>query len=167
MLKIVFFSLSLFSVVSSITLKGIKRSFSCIGLASTLLSLPLIVNAEEIENTTVSVVEKTSLTFSEWVTAMDSGKISKVTFKGINPEYLMAEMKETKSQIKVEDGFPAYNDPRTASGPQQAIAKCQHTPGVVCVQDISDILSKSKTRDVNQMKEPAPMLTHSNYPKAF
>ena len=154
-------------MVSSYALKGLKKSFACIGLASTMLSLPIVVNGEEIENTTFTIEDKTSMTFSEWITAMDNNKISKVTFKGINPEYLIAEIKETKSQIKVEDGFPAYNDPLTASGPQQAIAKCQHTPGVICVQDISDVMSKSKTRDVNLMKELSPMLSHSSYPKAL
>ena len=51
--------------------------------------------------------------------------------------------------------------PLSPSGPAQAIALVQHTPGVLVEQDLSDIFKKSRTA---LYSGPKPML-QSAYPK--
>eukprot|EP01036_Dinobryon_divergens_P024948 gene24947-33443_t len=102
--------------------------------------------------------------FSTFLNDLESDKISKVEFVGINPTYCRAYYK-TGDLVEVREGFPSIDDPKSPSGPAQAIAKVQHTPGVVCVQDISDALSLSSRRKL--IAEPRPMLSHSSYPKEF
>lgn len=101
--------------------------------------------------------------FSDFISSLDSDEVSKVVFKGINPDSCIVYFKSGKIGI-VKEGFPAYNDPKSPSGPAQAIAKVQHTPGVICEQDISDVLLLSTTR--RQTKPSTiPMQTQSKYPK--
>lgn len=105
------------------------------------------------------------VSFSTFLNDLESDKISKVVFVGINPTYCRAYYKSGNLVVEVRDGFPSIDDPKSPSGPAQAIAKVQHTPGVVCVQDISDALSLSSRR--KSISEPLPMLSHSSYPKEF
>ena len=108
-----------------------------------------------------------SQTFPAFVSDLETGKINTVVFNGINPTYLTAYYKSGDVSV-VKEGFPSYDDPRSPSGPAQAIAKVQHTPGVICQQDISDAMLKSKTRkNKNDSSELKPMLQHAGYPKAF
>jgi len=86
-----------------------------------------------------------SKSFPEFVTALDNGEIKRVVFKGIRPEFCLAYFKDG-TVATVKEGFPSFDDPKSPSGPAQAIAKVQHTPGVVCEQDIADVLALSKTR---------------------
>ena len=103
--------------------------------------------------------------FGDFVSFLGAGNVQAVTFKGVNPTGLIATDKNGK-QIRVEEGFPAFNDPASASGPQQAIALCQHTPGVVVTQDLSDILGQSKTGKLKDYKV-IPMMQSSKYPSSF
>ena len=133
-----------------------------INVASTLLSLFAIPSVHASETLTTS----RSTTFQAFVQNLENGDISKVVFEGINPTYLTAYYKTGEVSI-VKDGFPYYNDPLSPSGPAQAIAKVQHTPGVICQQDISDVLMKSKTRKSKDAPLIQPMLQHSAYPKSL
>lgn len=136
---------------------------------SILLSLQLtsvippsaVYAAESVTTNTISQ------TFPSFVSDLESGKINKVVFNGINPTYLTAYYKTGDISV-VKEGFPSYDDPRSPSGPAQAIAKVQHTPGVICQQDISDALLKSTTRkNKNGNSELKPMLQHAAYPKSL
>lgn len=44
------------------------------------------------------------------------------------------------------------------------MVRCQHTPGVVCQQDISSAIAALKSKRVVVAK---PMLSHSAYPKTY
>ena len=151
----------------NLTTKKLVSSVIACSFISNPTSLPAVADEG---SAPVSVVADegsapVNVPFSEWVIKMDAGEISKVTFTGINPKYLTALTNDGKN-LFVKEGFPAFNDPMSASGPQQAIAKCQHTPGVICNQDISDLLRKSRTRDYStKTPEMMNMLSHSSYPK--
>ena len=105
-----------------------------------------------------------SITFTEFKKKLNEGVYDRVVFVGIRPTYLEAFEKGGAAFV-VQDGFPAFDDPLSPSGPAQAIALCQHTPGVVCMQDISDVMQLSKTK--KQLgeggKKILPMLSHSSY----
>lgn len=104
--------------------------------------------------------------FQSFLNLLDGGKIEKVTFYGIRPTYLIANLKEDGKSFLVKEGFPAYDDPLSPSGPSQAIAKVQHTPGVTCYQDISDAMILSKTRRITTV-DLKPMLSHSSFPEDY
>jgi hypothetical protein len=112
------------------------------------------------------IIKIDDITFSEFIKDLDGGLISKVEFVGINPKFCTAYYKSGKIAT-VARGFPAFDDPRSPSGPIQVIAKVQHTPGVVCTQDISNELSLASTRKSKANFKPLPMLSHSSYPKEF
>ena len=109
--------------------------------------------------------EPMSMTFSDFIPEIRSGNVERVVFKGIRPTFLTAYTKDNK-MIKVEEGFPAFDDPMSPSGPTQAIALCQHSPGVVVEQDISDLIVKSKTKG-GKYSGPKPMLKSSAYPSTY
>jgi hypothetical protein len=103
-------------------------------------------------------------TFDQFVSDLRNGLIIKVKFVGINPEYCTTQYKDGEEYI-IKDGFPSFDDPNSPSGPAQAIALVQHTPGVECEQDISDLINLLK-RDGNSYR-PRKMLSHSSYPSEF
>ena len=103
----------------------------------------------------------TSMSFEEFVPYLRGGNVQRVVFRGISPTYLTAYNKDGTSLL-VEEGFPSFDDPLSPSGPTQAIALVQHTPGVVVEQDLSDLFKKSKT--AKKYGGPKPML-QSVYPK--
>lgn len=104
------------------------------------------------------------ISFPMFLKDLDDGKVDKVVFKGIRPEYLTSYYK-TGDIVLVKEGFPAYDDPLGPSGPIQAIARVQHAPGVVVLQDITDVLKLTKRgAGSGEMK---PMLKHSSYPKEY
>ena len=105
------------------------------------------------------VSERKTMSFGEFVPYLREGKVSKVVFKGISPTFLTAYSKDGNT-IVVEEGFPSIEDPLSPSGPTQAIALVQHTPGVVVEQDLSELFQKSKTA---RYRGPQPML-ESSYP---
>lgn len=123
------------------------------------VSMPRAVHAEG------EVMKETTMSFNEFIPLVKGGGVQKVVFKGARPTYLMAYTKDGK--IMVEDGFPAYDDPMGPSGPAQAIALCQHSPGVVVEQDLSDLLLKSKTSDKAGKYKPRAMLKSSGYPAEY
>ena len=106
------------------------------------------------------------LELADFMTGLDSKKFTRVIFHGINPS--SATVIGTNGEQFEVINLPA-EDPRSPSGTQQVIAKVQHTPGVICQQDVSDVMSLAKTKlSYSQgSKEPQPMLTHSSYPKDF
>lgn len=110
-------------------------------------------------------VVQDSITFTEYTQQLEAGTLNKVIFKGIRPTYLEAFSKDGHDYV-VESGFPAFDDPLSPSGPAQAIALCTHTPGVTCLQDISDALSLIKGKGGGEPKL-VPMLKHSSYPSEF
>lgn len=103
----------------------------------------------------------TSMSFEEFVPYLRGGNVQRVVFRGISPTYLTAYNNDGSSLL-VEKGFPSFDDPLGPSGPTQAIALVQHTPGVVVEQDLSDLFKKSKT--AKKYGGPKPML-QSVYPK--
>ena len=129
----------------------------------------------------------TTNNFQNFLVSLDKGEISKVVFKGIRPESCTAYFKDGHSEVII-DGFPSYDDPRSPSGPLQgniffhvcpnfnpvlqyiylfllAIAKVQHTPGVVCEQDVSEVLRlASKAKKASSAYTVRPMMSHSAYP---
>lgn len=105
------------------------------------------------------VSERKTMSFGEFIPYLREGKVSKVVFKGISPTFLTAYSKDGNT-IVVEEGFPSIEDPLSPSGPTQAIALVQHTPGVVVEQDLSELFQKSKTA---RYRGPQPML-ESSYP---
>ena len=104
-----------------------------------------------------------SLSFQNYLNELSDGNIKQVTFVGIRPTYLIAVDKDGKKYI-VRDGFPSFDDPLSPSGPAQAIAACQHTPGVVCMQDISEAMKLSRTGRTGIAQ---PLLSSSSYPAEF
>jgi len=64
-----------------------------------------------------------------------------------------------------EQGFPYLDDPRSAAGPTMLIAKVQHTPGVVCMQDVSAVMKKRGTKYADT--DMNAMLSHSSYPGTY
>jgi len=134
-------------------------------LLGPLTSFVAPAQAEQAEAALVTAdARKTEASFADFVVALDAGKYSRVTFYGIRPTYLIAEEKESGRPVLVSQGFPAYDDPLSPSGPAQAIAKVQHTPGVICMQDISDALKLAKTSKISATK---PMLSSSAFPREY
>jgi hypothetical protein len=109
----------------------------------------------------VVVADSKSMTFDDFVPYMRSGEVTKVLFRGILPDGLEAYAKNG-DVITVKEGFPAHDDPLSPSGPTQAIALCQHTPGVRVEQDLSELMLKAKTN--RRYIGPQAML-ESTYPK--
>lgn len=161
--------------------KALTRRIIASSIALPLLAAPMLpALAEDATPATAAVTVATSsedsspvaqvpstpstMTFADFVPFLQKGNVVKVVFKGVRPDRLIAITKEGK-EIMVAEGFPAFDDPLSASGPQQAIALCQHTPGVEVYQDISDILSLSRTSKGYQ--GPQKMLQSSGYPKEY
>lgn len=150
----------------------LKRTVAASGVAIAVSGgspmLPVLAAAElppSASTTASSLGEEAS--FAEFLTALDSGKIEKVVFVGIRPSSLIAYEKGSGKPVFVRDGFPAYDDPLSPSGPTQAIAKVQHTPGVACFQDISDVLALRKTKGTVAGPTLRPMLSHAAYPTGY
>ena len=151
----------------------LKRTVAASGVAIAVSGgspmLPVLAAAELPSASTItasSLGEEAS--FAEFLTALDSGKIEKVVFVGIRPSSLIAYEKGGSGKpVFVRDGFPAYDDPLSPSGPTQAIAKVQHTPGVACFQDISDVMALRKTKGTVAGPTLRPMLSHAAYPTEY
>jgi hypothetical protein len=99
------------------------------------------------------------LSFGDFLSRLDN-EVARVVFNGINPTYASVYMKDNKVYIV---DLPA-EDPMSPSGPTQVIARVQHTPGVVCEQDISGAMSALKRTKAVSMR---PMLSSNPYPKNY
>lgn len=83
----------------------------CAGL---LFSLPIVCQADTFKQNT----------FAQFLTSLDHGDVSKVTFLGINAKSIIVEYKSGDlSRIGEAEGFPAFEDPLSPSGPTQVIAR--------------------------------------------
>ena len=155
---IICYSCSYFA--SSLALRGraLQRlvASSCLATGLSLSFMTIPAGADE----------AVSKSFAEFITLLEKGDVERVVFKGIRPEYCLAFFKDG-TVASVRDGFPSYDDPKSASGPSQAIAKCQHTPGVICEQDISETLALSKKLKGNVPTKSREMMSHSSYPQAL
>lgn len=133
-----------------------------VGCAVVMAPYSLVLNSFALDS------NSNEKTFATYLEDLRGNKLSKVTFVGIRPQSLIAVEKETGKPYLCRDGFPSFDDPRSPSGPTQAIAACQHQPGVLCVQDISDALSLSRTAPKSSTAEaPKPMLSHAAYPTEY
>lgn len=135
----------------------------------TCASIPIPSNAMQlkwISSMQISVEETNDVKFSDFLHDLESDLISEVKFIGVNPKYCQVLYKSGKI-ANVREGFPSYEDPKSPSGPTQVIAKVQHTPGVVCYQDISEALLLTSKSKKSGIPRPLPMLSHSTYPKDF
>ena len=131
---------------ASIKLLNIKRIISISSLSLTL-SLPAFAQP-----------------LTSFLQDLDKGAVTKVIFPGVNPTSLIATLADGTSYTVTEaEGFPAYNDPLSPSGPSQIIARVQHSPKVIVLQDLSELMGKS-TKGKGAY-EPKPMLKHNPYPK--
>jgi hypothetical protein len=110
-----------------------------------------------------AVTDPLNLNFADFVSAMNKGDVQTVLFEGVTPSSCVATFKSGGIYL-VKEGFPAYDDPRSGSGPTQVIGLCQHTPGVECKQDLSSLMLKSRTSKTYSGIKPMP--THSSYPAA-
>lgn len=144
--------------------KALTRRIIASSVAGMSLCSPMLPALADDSTATVTVASPSSMSFGDFVPYLQRGNIVKVVFKGVRPTALTAFTKDGK-EITVQDGFPAFDDPLSASGPQQAIALCQHTPGVEVYQDIADILSLSKTS--KGYRGPQKMLQSNSYPKEY
>ena len=133
-------------------------------IAST--SLATLFSLSSIASPIAIADQSISKNFIEFISSLEKGDVERVVFKGVRPEYCLAFFKDG-TVASIREGFPAYDDPKSASGPAQAIAKCQHTPGVICEQDISETLSLSKKLKGNVPTKNRPMMSHSSYPQAL
>ena len=105
-----------------------------------------------------------ALTLPEFLVKLEAKEIKRVVFNGINPR--SATVTYGDGTTAVLDEMP-FDDPKGPSGPAQLIAKCQHTLGVVCSQDVSDALRLAKSR-ATYLGKPLNTLIESNqYPKEF
>ncbi len=154
----------LFSVALNPLVRLVRMRIAIVCVSGTLntglgVSMPPAAHAEG------EVMKESTMSFNEFIPLVKGGGVQKVVFKGVHPTYLMAYTKDGK--ILVEDGFPAFDDPKGPSGPAQAIALCQHSPGVVVEQDLSDLLLKSTTSDKAGRYRPRAMLKSSSYPSEY
>jgi hypothetical protein len=136
--------------------RGMQKVLGALIVCVPLVVAPSIGLAAEGEAT----LNEKIMSFDDFVPFLRAGNVQRVVFRGISPTYLTAYGKDG-SRLLVEDGFPSFDDPLSASGPAQAIALVQHTPGVLVEQDLSDLFKKSKTA---LYSGPKPML-QSAYPK--
>lgn len=102
--------------------------------------------------------------FTDFVESLGKGEVTKVVFKGVNPDKAYVTYKSGEEKV-VSEGFPTA-DPKTPSGPEQVIALCQHTPGTVCVQDLTELLARVQAKRGLGPTNVKPMLSSSSYPKA-
>ena len=71
--------------------------------------------------------EAISKTFPEFINLLEKGDVEKVVFKGVRPEYCLAFFRDG-TVASVREGFPAYDDPKSASGPAQSRPNMQVSP---------------------------------------
>ena len=139
-------------------LARLRRMGTSIAISGTL-SLGSLANVGP-----ASAADPLNLNFENFLVAMKQGEVQKVLFEGVSPSSCLATFKSSGDVYLVKDGFPAFDDPKSASGPTQVIALCQHTPGVECKQDLSALMLKLQTsKTYSGIK---PMLSHSSYPAA-
>ena len=106
-----------------------------------------------------------ALGLSDFLVKLEGGKeIKRVVFNGVNPK--TATVTYADGTTALLDEMP-FDDPKGPSGPAQLIAKCQHTPGVQCSQDISDALKLAKTRSSYLGKQLNTLIESNTYPKEF
>ena len=97
----------------------------------------------------------------ELIKQLDDNNVSKVIFRGITPTSATVYLKNAADELEVS--LP-YDDPKSPSGPAQVIARVQHQPGVVCQQDIGDILKTTKKNNVGGLQRPMFLSGQSPYP---
>ena len=113
------------------------------------------------------VMDTKNIDFNSWLSEMSEGNVESVIFEGINPSSLTSKLKSGVS-VLVRDGFPV-EDSLSPSGSAQAIVLCQHTAGVTCTQDVSNVLRKTRKFAGTEAIPPTgnPMLKSSPYPTAM
>lgn len=104
------------------------------------------------------------LKLAEFIVKLEKNEIKTVVFNGVNPRSATLFYSDGSTGLLTE--MP-IEDPKSASGSAQLIAKCQHTPGVVCRQDVSDVLKLAKTRKTYIGKALNDQLSHNSYPTEF
>ena len=100
------------------------RLEKCLGVFAISAALGVTINPFNYVVNAADIVSTKS--FSDFIGDLEATppKISRVVFKGVNPEYCIGFYTDGSTSI-IKEGFPAYDDPRSPSGPAQAIAKCQ------------------------------------------
>ena len=128
----------------------LKRSFLAL-VASTS------VNVNSISSVLATTRESN---LSELIKQLDDNNVSKVVFRGITPTSATVYLKNSD---ELEVPLPK-DDPKSQSGPAQVIARVQHQPGVLCQQDIGDILKTTKKKNVGGIQSPMFLSGQSPYP---
>ena len=105
---------------------------------------------------------KPDLNLQEFVQKLEAGQFNKVVFNGVNPTSATLFYADGSTGLLTQ--MPA-EDPKSPSGSAQLMAKCQHTPSVVCQQDVSDALRLTKKKSTYIGKSLNDQLSHSSYPK--
>ena len=142
--------LTILMSVNGLKLSVLKRSFIAV-VASTSISISSI--------TLPSIADSSTLT--ELLKQLDDNNVSKVVFRGITPTSASVYLKNSESILEVPLPF---DDPKSPSGPAQVIARVQHTPGVICQQDIGDILKTTKKKNVAGIQNAMFLSGQSPYP---
>ena len=128
-------------------------------------SLPLAVSVAVSVSSGAADGVGREIDFKSWLTELDAGRVERVVFNAINPTELRFYGPSSTEPVLVRAGFPAFDDPLSPSGPAQAIARCQHSPGVTCKIDVSSTVALFKSRSRTGPSPARPLLQHSAYPK--
>ena len=97
---------------------------------------------------------------SDLLAQLDKDNVNKVIFHGINPETATVYLKDDN---QIEIVLP-LDDPKSPSGPAQVIARVQHQPNVVCIQDIGDVLKTTSKKSVQGDQKKMFLSGQSPYP---
>ena len=109
-----------------------------------------------------AVETKPDVNLVDFVQKLESGQFKKVVFNGINPSTATLFYADGSTGLLTQ--MP-IEDPKSPSGVAQLMAKCQHTPSVICQQDVSDALRLTKKKSTYIGKDLNDQLSHSSYPK--
>jgi hypothetical protein len=110
LLKSLIFSLTLVGQASSIRLiGGINLKPLSQRISGVLASLTLMVAAQP-------SFALDSMNINNFINLLDSNAVDKVVFKGVNPKYIIATLKENGKEVEVREGFPSYDDPLSEFG---------------------------------------------------
>lgn len=147
---------------------AVKKPFTSL-LRSSILCYTLFTftnyypaNAEDMPSS--QLVKVKSVAMKDFLSSLDKNEIKKVIFDGIRPSSMKVFYQNGDVGFMYEkDGFPAYDDPKSRSGPAQIIARVQHSPGVICEQDISDVIATLSNKKVKTQ----PLLKSNPYPKTY
>ena len=118
--------------------RAFSSSFAVATVAlNSLVLQPVVVTNVLADDSTSTIASSKDITFLEFLEKLSKSEVTKVIFIGVNPKEAIVTLND--GTIKILSELPA-EDPKSPSGVAQVIAKCQHTPGVICQQDISDAL---------------------------